>query len=855
MLVQLSGILDGSHPDDGIKFTFERGLLQNIIDKQNILKRRHAGLWWDSSMSASNEEEYHYRSDKRIRLDNKPNIFPPSVAMALVAVKTCDNQDHKHFADQKTAQYPSREEYRDTILVNRRDITGESDSSALIEESEFDSSFTTRTKRDTTESDTTVTPTEERNFQPPEFFNLNPDQQQFNYRAYFGTTTGLGYVKRIKNSSLKQLAEALISQITNSINKPFGGWMKSTLSATLILLDANNAAITDPATTTAVKGQLKIALPPFSKFTVNSLELWKLFGFEQASPLLTTNVYQVMTDTIVKDLVNNSTTGFTNNTNRKMYFQSTSPFTLADPVSLTLPSQHFFFKLSRKNTTVSKLVTFDDDALPPNHSYIPLVFFRRTLVTLVDELGLKTDLLDSSKLAEQVKLGVHSSKETDLKTKANSQYPLTIEFALSKKLIQVLNIEIPNAVVSPEGEVLIKWQPIKGPLIITVKGTADQDTPPGFLSSLETIFKLGTKKTIDWNSVWQQEGYDRSSANPEEDPVLVAQMEEKIKKKQKKLKDIDSLQTVILSSPIHQQYKNLVSKLTTLTLEETKLRSTYQTSMPRLLPSLDAIKTLLDQAKLDGSKESLKISKVEELETKLEALKQSDDDNDDSTTLSDLQQSAPESIAAAQELLTAHETQLNTIKEKLNHFNQVEILAESKKIAEEKIAEAEASAATTTTTTNPTTATTTTTTTTATATTTSETVTIVESVAASAPATITVKNPQPRRGDTFVVFSSNDGKTPCTTLTTFPTEYLILIDEGEPRDFVSNRGFCPLLGYVRNSSGLKIVNNTCIISNAPNIDCLHMRLIGSNLEEFKPASDKKIFFSLIVRLTSLNVTQ
>jgi hypothetical protein len=98
-----------------------------------------------------------------------------------------------------------------------------------------------------------------------------------------------------------------------------------------------------------------------------------------------------------------------------------------------------------------------------------------------------------------------------------------------------------------------------------------------------------------------------------------------------------------------------------------------------------------------------------------------------------------------------------------------------------------------------------------------------------------VGNHLPRPPTSFVVANS-DKKHICTVPDKFPDYCTILINQGEPEDYVATRGLCCVLGLIRKSSP-NIVPNKCVIKRFQNLKYISLEFVDESLNTFKIDAD------------------
>lgn len=772
MVVQLSGLLDGASADEQVIFHFERGHLQHAWERQHIYSPQ--GFWHDNKKRKKTEGLY----------------------LSLVNVKTCDVDSHNHLGQPKKVEYPSTENYQPTLVVSRQKLTGES--AEFIEPSNEPLIRHRRTATTTIEEIHRST--------VPNTPDFTRDTLQFNYKAYFGTHSGLGYVERNGIANLRQLVEKLQSMSEESLNKPFGRWMEHKLVIECVGYGDQQGQTVANNLSAAKFGQLKISLPPRTLLTTTNEKLWTTLGFVKDDLLFPSSSYTLLTDNIVKDIALDQASGFCNDDNEDpKIFLSKELFDLSAAYTPETPSKRFLFKFFSKSTVVSRKITIPSDLFIANHHLCAVTLLRRILNDITRQMNLHPGCLEVTGVTptavDRLVLKIKSSVATPNPT---SSFPLTIVLHFSSKLLEVINISVANVDKTPRGDLKVQWQPDKGSLTILNPGTSSEYFDITSKSAaLTRAFTDGETMSFDWKNLHQQEGFSRVAANPEEDPDLVAQQLE-AKKNRQELLDL------ITTSDLEDRYIKSAALLLKLEQKEQKLRDETLAVLPELKTKLDAIKILLTSEKQKNSRDAMKL-------TKLTALKDQIDASGDSDDLGSLKSSINEALASSNTLLSAHETALAKIQEHLNTFETTDIV---------DAAAAKASSTQQ-----------------------------VETVAAAIPQVAIVANPVPPRGNTFVVSSVNAGEEFCTTSTNFPSEYMLVVDEGEPLDYISNRGFCSILAYVKDSGKSIINTNTCLLRDPHNLAKLRVRILTPGMGEYKPAGDKKkIFVNLLVCLSASSST-
>ena len=95
---------------------------------------------------------------------------------------------------------------------------------------------------------------------------------------------------------------------------------------------------------------------------------------------------------------------------------------------------------------------------------------------------------------------------------------------------------------------------------------------------------------------------------------------------------------------------------------------------------------------------------------------------------------------------------------------------------------------------------------------------------------ILVPNPIPRPQARFVVWNRIKPVV-CNPIRDFPLVCTILLKEGDPTDYISDRGYCSVLGIIRDKDP-KIVPNPCVVKNN-NIRQFSLQFLTDSLDVFK----------------------
>ena len=76
---------------------------------------------------------------------------------------------------------------------------------------------------------------------------------------------------------------------------------------------------------------------------------------------------------------------------------------------------------------------------------------------------------------------------------------------------------------------------------------------------------------------------------------------------------------------------------------------------------------------------------------------------------------------------------------------------------------------------------------------------------------VQIRNTNPRPDNSFVVWNKNP-RAVCGPVVEFPPVCTILLTEGEPKDYIADRGYCCILGLLRETEP-KTVSNLCVVKN------------------------------------------
>ena len=107
-----------------------------------------------------------------------------------------------------------------------------------------------------------------------------------------------------------------------------------------------------------------------------------------------------------------------------------------------------------------------------------------------------------------------------------------------------------------------------------------------------------------------------------------------------------------------------------------------------------------------------------------------------------------------------------------------------------------------------------------------------------------IPNPIPRRAQTFALLKNEPTIRINPVPAGFPTEFSIILREGEPLDYIADRGFVSVLGIVRAASP-RIISNKCLIKNTNRrISQLRIEFLDSHLNSWKPPGALDAYFKL-----------
>jgi hypothetical protein len=102
---------------------------------------------------------------------------------------------------------------------------------------------------------------------------------------------------------------------------------------------------------------------------------------------------------------------------------------------------------------------------------------------------------------------------------------------------------------------------------------------------------------------------------------------------------------------------------------------------------------------------------------------------------------------------------------------------------------------------------------------------------------IRIPNPTPRRARQFKALKYAPTVRLHPVPEDFPNEFSIIIREGEPRDFIADRGYVSILGMVRAESP-RIISNKCYLKNTgQRISQLKLEILDSHLNSWRPNLD------------------
>jgi hypothetical protein len=116
---------------------------------------------------------------------------------------------------------------------------------------------------------------------------------------------------------------------------------------------------------------------------------------------------------------------------------------------------------------------------------------------------------------------------------------------------------------------------------------------------------------------------------------------------------------------------------------------------------------------------------------------------------------------------------------------------------------------------------------------------------------IEIDNPQPRPTANFLVANSIRPHI-CTPPNSFPAYCTLLIKEGEPVDYISQRGACSILGIIRNRQP-NIYTNKCIVKNVKNMKHIAIEFVDEAFNTFKIAADSPSMWIKLDLRTTKNV--
>jgi hypothetical protein len=108
--------------------------------------------------------------------------------------------------------------------------------------------------------------------------------------------------------------------------------------------------------------------------------------------------------------------------------------------------------------------------------------------------------------------------------------------------------------------------------------------------------------------------------------------------------------------------------------------------------------------------------------------------------------------------------------------------------------------------------------------------------------TITIANPHIRPPQHFVIANSVP-KHICTRPNIFPEYCTLILKEGEPQDYITQRGLCSVLGLVRKSQP-NIVSNNCILRNVQTVKNLSIEFVDEGLNTYKVTGTKPMWLKL-----------
>lgn len=842
MLLKLSGRLTSSS-NSGVEFKFERGLLQQLIDKQKALLRRNASLWWNNA-PATTEEEQNYRASKRIRKDNHPNIYPPTVTISLVDLQLCDVKTHHHLGSGPAMEsYPTTEVYVPTILVDRSVLTGETSSLAPD-----NSSPSNRFKRSAEQHQQQVDSIRKiRKNLKPATIALNNSVQQIAFKAYFGTFSGLGVIERNDLSSYKSAVEKFTTLCDRELNAPFGNWFEHSLNAEIKFFQQDGVT---PVTnlSQAKKAKLQLTLPPKTKLCVNNTLFWQKLGFAQKNELTFVNAYEVFDDNLVDEIQLEKAGGFRNDHETdKLIVLSPNTFTLDDDFFAQAdvePSQRFLFKFTRKKTGLSKLMTLTPGTALADRYTIAPQLFRSIFSNIHTSLGLIPHILDTTtgplppnEWNNRVDLIINTNKKNLLQPNAGAEFPLTLEFHISAELMKILKIAIPSDPNSArtDGSLAFAWQPDKQNSIrIDINGTTTGVAPQNFRSLILAALRTATSEAF---TETDSDRFSRETANLEEDPVKQAELQKQKAADEERKQAIDDLKSDLLDNSVFSRFKTLKDRITELDKKEKEYREKYESRFPSISTTLNEIKNKIEVLTAKATRDKLNFTSLNAISEQIDNIP-SEKPVSGEDPLETLKLKKIEEINKTNMMLDNLETEIATTEQESKNSIELELLKETNKLLQQQAASLTSSLTTSSS---------------SSSTSQAELEKIVETVTKSVPNQVAIPNPVPPRGDKFVLFQSNEITQEICSLDhqNIPDQYMLVVDEGEPKDFIVGLGYRCILGAIKSSSSkaTKINNNNAIICNAHNLDRLHVRFLTYGLGEYKPAAEKPLFVSMLIRVS------
>jgi hypothetical protein len=171
---------------------------------------------------------------------------------------------------------------------------------------------------------------------------------------------------------------------------------------------------------------------------------------------------------------------------------------------------------------------------------------------------------------------------------------------------------------------------------------------------------------------------------------------------------------------------------------------------------------------------------------------------------------------------------------------------------------------TTTSTTTTTTTTASTSTSTSTSTTTTTTVTIAQPP--SIPEILKPPTPPPSRPSVSTIVINNPARRPprdyivanstlphiCTNPLSFPDNCTLIVREGEPTDYLANRGYCSVLGLVRKEKQPNILSNGCVLRAGQNLNSLSIEIVDDAFNAYRITGEKSMWIKIDLQCTALH---